>query len=104
MKIQILENTKNISKKLEFIKKYNLKYIGNYKCYKINNIYINTDGKSISFEKHKYNNNNKEYSIESITPFSFYDVEDEYIYDKYMNDNYILKCYDNNIILELIDK
>ena len=103
MKIQILENTKNISKKNEYIKKYDLKYIGNYKCYKILNTYINSDSNIISFEKHKYIND-KEYYIECITPFSFYSVEREYIYDKYMNDNYILKCYDNHITLELIDK
>jgi len=103
MKIQILENTKNISKKLELIQKYNLKYIGNYKCYKILNTYINSDSNIISFEKHKYINY-KVYLVESITPFSFYNVENEYIYDKYMNDNYILKCYDNHITLELIDK
>jgi hypothetical protein len=103
MKIQILENTKNISKKNEYIKKYDLKYIGNYKCYKILNTYINSDSNIISFEKHKYINN-KEYLIEFITLFSFYSVEKEFIYDKYMNDNYILKCYDNHITLELIDK
>ena len=103
MKIQILENTKNISKKLEFINAYNLKYIGNYKCYKILNTYINSDSNIISFEKHNYINN-KEYLIECITPFSFYDVDVEFVYDKYMNDNYILKCYNNHITLELIDK
>lgn len=103
MKIQILENTKNFSKKKEYIKKYDLKYIGNYKCYKILNTYINSDSNIISFEKHKYINN-KEYLIESIMPFSFYDVENEFVYDKYMNSNYILKCYNNHITLELIDK
>ena len=103
MKIQILENTKNISKKLELINAYNLKYIGNHKCYKILNTYINSDGNIISFEKHKYIKD-KEYLVESIIPFSFYDVEKEFVYDKYMNDNYILKCYDNHITLELIDK
>ncbi len=103
MKIKILENTKNISKKLELIQKYNLKHIGNYKCYKILNTYINSDSNIISFEKHNYIKD-KEYLVESIIPFSFYSVEDEYIYDKYMNDNYILKCYDNHITLELIDK
>ena len=103
MNIKSLENTKNISKKLELIQKYNLKYIGNYKCYKIFNTYINSDGNIISFEKRNYIND-KEYLVESIIPFSFYIVEDEYVYDKYMNDNYILKCYDNHITLELIDK
>lgn len=103
MKIQILENTKNISKKNKLIKKYNLKYIGCYKCYKILNIYINSDSNIISFEKHNYIND-KEYYVEYISPFSFYDVDKEYKYDKYMNDNYILKCYNNHITLELIDK
>ena len=103
MKIQILENTKNISKKLELIQKYNLKYIGNYKCYKILNTYIHSDSNIISFEKHNYIND-KEYYIEYISSFSFYIVEDEYIYDKYINSNYILKCYNNYITLELIDK
>lgn len=103
MKIQNLENTKDISKKDDYIKKYNLKYIGKYKCYKIYDTYINSDGNIISFEKHKYNND-KEYGIISITPFSFYDVEIEFVYEKYMNDNYILKCQKDLLTLELMDK
>ena len=50
MKIQILENTKNISKKTRTYPKYDLKYIGNYKCYKILNTYINSNSNIINFE------------------------------------------------------
>ena len=103
MHITILENIKDISKKDEYINLYNLKFIGKYKCYNIFDTYIHSNSISIHFEKHIYKNE-KEYKIESIIPFSFYDVHDESIYEKYMNDKYILKCYDNHIILELIDK
>jgi hypothetical protein len=103
MNIRILEIIKDISKKDEFINAYNLKFIGKYKCYKIFDTYITSDGNKIIFEKHKYKND-KEYYIENISPFSFYDISDEFIYDKYMNENYILKCYENNLILEFIDK
>ena len=103
MKIQILENTKNISKKLELIQKYNLKYIGKCKEYIILDTSIISNNMYLEFYK-IVNINDKEYKLIKIYPFSFYDVEREYIYDKYMNENYILKCYDNHITLELIDK
>jgi len=103
MHITILENIKDISKKNEYIKKYNLKFIDQYKCYKIYNTYITSNSKCINFEKHIYKNVD-EYYIKNIMPFSFYDVHDEFVYDKYMNDNYILKHYKNYIILELINK
>ena len=103
MKIQILENTKNISKKNEYIKKYDLKYIGKCKEYFIFDTTIISYNTYLEFYK-IVNSNNKEYKLIKTFPFSFYSVEDEYIYDKYMNDNYILKCYDNHITLELIDK
>ena len=103
MHITILENIKDISKKDKYINIYNLKFIDKYKCYKIFDTYIHSNSKSINFEKHKYIND-KKYKIESIIPFSFYDVHDESIYEKYVNDKYILKCYDNRLILELIDK
>ena len=103
MKIQILENTKNISKKNELINAYNLKYIGKCKEYLILDTSIISYNTYLEFYK-IVNSNDKEYKLIKIFPFSFYDVENEYIYDKYMNDNYILKCYDNHITLELIDK
>lgn len=103
MKIKILENTKNISKKLELIQKYKLKYIGKCKEYFILNTTIISNNTYLEFYK-IVNSNDKEYNLIKIFPFSFYDIEDEYIYDKYMNSNYILKCYDNHITLELIDK
>jgi len=103
MHITILENIKDISKKDEFINLYNLKFIDKYKCYNIFDTYIHSNGNSINFEKYKYIND-KKYNIENIAPFSFYDVHDESIYEKYMNDKYILKCYKNRLILELIDK
>ena len=103
MHITILENIKDISKKDEFINLYNLKFIDKYKCYNIFDTYIHSNGNSINFEKYKYIND-KKYNIENIAPFSFYDVHDESIYEKNMNDKYILKCYKNRLILELIDK
>ena len=103
MHITILENIKDISKKDEFINVYNLKFFGKYKCYNIFDTYIHSNSKSIHFEKYIYENK-KKYKIENIAPFSFYDVHDESMYEKYMNDNYILKCYENCLILELIDK
>tara|TARA_B100000902_G_scaffold205846_1_gene196212 strand:- start:2948 stop:3259 length:312 start_codon:yes stop_codon:yes gene_type:complete len=103
MKIQILENTKNISKKNKLIQKYDLKYIGKCKEYFILNTSIISNNTYLEFYK-IVNSNDKEYKLIKMFPFSFYDVEKEYIYDKYMNDNYILKCYDNHLILELIDK
>ena len=103
MHITILENIKDISKKDEFINLYNLKFIDKYKCYNIFDTYIHSNGNSINFEKYKYIND-KKYNIENIAAFSFYDVHDESIYEKYMNDKYILKCYKNRLILELIDK
>ena len=103
MHITILENIKDISKKDEFINLYNLKFIDKYKCYNIFDTYIHSNGNSINFDKYKYIND-KKYNIENIAPFSFYDVHDESIYEKYMNDKYILKCYKNRLILELIDK
>ena len=103
MNIHILEITENISKKDDFIKQYNLKYINKYKYYKIYDTYIVSDGENIIFEKHK-NISNKEYYVKSIAPFSFYDVEDEFIYDKYMNKNYVLKVYEKKLTLEFINK
>ena len=103
MKIQILENTKNISKKNKIIQKIDLKYIGKCKEYFILNTSIISNNTYLEFYK-IVNSNDKEYKLIKMFPFSFYDVEKEYIYDKYMNDNYILKCYDNHLILELIDK
>ena len=103
MHITILENIKDISKKDEYINLYNLKFIDKYKCYNIFDTYIHSNSKSINFEKYKYIND-KKYKIESIIPFSFYDVHNESIYEKYINDKYILKCYKNRLILELIDK
>ena len=103
MKIQILENTKNISKKLELIQKYNLKYIGKCKEYIILDTTIISYNTYLEFYK-IVNSNDKKYKLIKIFPFSFYDVENEYVYNKYMNGNYILKCYDNHMILELIDK
>lgn len=103
MKIKILENTKNISKKNEYIKKYNLKHIGKCKEYFILNTTIISYNTYLEFYK-IINSNDKEYKLLKTFPFSFYIVENEFVYDKYMNDNYILKCYDNHITLELIDK
>ena len=103
MHITILENTKDISKKDEFIKKYDLKFIDKYKCYKIYDTYIISNRNNISFEKHKYIND-KEYICKEISSFSFYDVQDECIYEKYTNENYILKYYENSLILEFINK
>lgn len=103
MKIQILENTKNISKKNEYIKKYNLKYIGKCKEYFILDTSIISNNMYLEFYK-IVNSNDKEYKLIKTFPFSFYSVDVEFVYDKYMNDNYILKCYNNNITLELIDK
>ena len=43
------------------------------------------------------------YNMEPIIPFSFYDVQDEQIYDYYKKDNIILKSYIDYFDIELID-
>ena len=102
MFISIIEKNLNISEKDNFIKKYNLIHIGKYKSYDIQNVRIICNKDSIDFYKIKMIDD-KKYKMEPIIPFSFYDIEDEKIYDYYKRDNIVLKSYIDYFDIELMD-
>ena len=111
MFVSIIEKNVNISEIDDFIKKYNLIYIGKYKSYDIQNVKIISNKDNIDFYKvriiddEKYNM--EKYNMEKIMPFSFHNVDMERVYELYKNDNYILKSYidyfDIELIIELIN-
>tara|TARA_B110000858_G_scaffold110894_2_gene126825 strand:- start:5510 stop:5821 length:312 start_codon:yes stop_codon:yes gene_type:complete len=103
MFISIIEKNVNIIEKEDFIKKYNLIYIGKYKSYDIQNVKIISNKDRIDFYKVKMIDKTK-YNMKPIIPFSFYDVRDEKIYDYYERDNIILKSYIDYFDIELMDK
>ena len=102
MFISIIEKNLDLSKKEDFIKKYELEFIGKYKSYGIQNIKIICDKDCIDFYKVRLIDN-KKYIMEPIIPFSFYNVHDEKIYDYYKKDNIILKSYKDYFDIELMD-
>ena len=105
MFVSIIEKNVNISEIDDFIKKYNLIYIGKYKSYDIQNVRIISNKDNIDFYKVRIIDDEK-YNMEKIMPFSFHDVDMERVYELYKNDNYILKSYidyfDIELIIELI--
>ena len=103
MFISMIEKNINLSKKEDFIKKYELEYIGKCKEYTILNTLIKSEDTYLKFYK-IVNINDKEYELKKIFPFSFYDVDNEQIYDYYERDNIILKFYKNYFDIELINK
>ena len=103
MFISIIEKNVNIIEKDDFIKKYNLIYIGKCKSYDIQNVKIISNKDGIDFYKIQMIDKTK-YNMKPIIPFSFYDVRDEKIYDYYEGDNIILKSYVDYFDIELIDK
>ena len=103
MFISIIEKNLNLSKKEDFIKKYELEYIGKCKEYSILNTLIKSKDTYLEFYK-IVNINDKEYELIKILPFSFYDVQNEQIYETYKKDNIILKSYKNYFNIELINK
>ena len=103
MLVSIIEINLNLSRRENYIRKYNLEYIGKYKEYNILNTKIMRDGNSCQFYKIIYIND-KEYKLEEIFQFSFYDVDNETIYDYYKKDNIILKSYPDYFDIELINK
>ena len=112
MFISIIEKNVNIIEKEDFIKKYNLIYIGKCKSYDIQNVKIISNKDNIDFYKvriiddEKYNMekyNMEKYNMEKIMPFSFHDVDMERVYELYKNDNYILKSYIDYFDIELIN-
>ena len=95
----------DLSKKDEYIKKYDLKFIDNFKKYCIQNIEIIASKDTIKFNRVHYKMINKdkliiEKTIEEYTRFNFYDVDYEEEYKEYSYSNIILREYDDYIIVE----
>ena len=95
----------DLSKKDEYIKKYDLKFIDNFKKYCIQNIEITASKDTIKFNRVQYKMYNKdkliiEKTIEEYTRFNFYEVDYEEEYKEYSNSNIILREYDDYIIVE----
>ena len=90
----------NINKKKEIFLKYDFKYNGIIKEYKINNV-------TILFRKDKHlffkENLKNDFILRVIiNPFNFYKIHKENIYKEYILSNHkiILKEYDNYFFLE----
>ena len=95
----------DLSKKDEYIKKYDLKFIDNFKKYCIQNIEIIASKNTIKFNRVQYKMINPdkliiEKTIEEYTRFNFYDVDYEEEYKEYSYSNIILREYDDYIIVE----
>jgi hypothetical protein len=107
MFVSIIEKNVNISEIDDFIKKYNLIYIGKYKSYDIQNVRIISNKDNIDFYKVRIIDDEKyimeKYIMNKIMPFSFHNVDMERVYELYKNDNYILKSYINYFDIELIN-
>jgi hypothetical protein len=107
MFVSIIEKNVNISEIDDFIKKYNLIYIGKYKSYDIQNVRIISNKDNIDFYKVRIIDDEKyimeKYIMNKIMPFSFHNVDMERVYELYKNDNYILKSYIDYFDIELIN-
>ena len=95
----------NLSEKDKYIKKYDLKFIDNFKKYCIQNIEIIASKNTIKFNRVQYKMINPdkliiEKTIEEYTRFNFYDVDYEEEYKEYSYSNIILREYDDYIIVE----
>ena len=95
----------DLSEKDKYIKKYDLKFIDNFKKYCIQNIEIIASKDTMEFNRVKYKMINPEKliiekTIKEYTKFSFYEVDYEEEYKEYSNSYITLREYDNYIILE----
>jgi len=95
----------DLSEKDELIKKYNLKYIDNFKKYCIQNIEIIASKDTMEFNRVNYKMIDPikliiEKTSNEYTKFNFYEVDYEEEYKEYSNSNITLREYDNYIILE----
>ena len=99
----------SFDKKDNLIKKYNLKYIDQFKKYIIQNIEIVSNKNSIQFYKLKDKqiiNNLEVYKISKSIPFSFFEIDQEEYYKLYTNTindvKILMKIYDNYINIEYL--
>jgi len=91
----------------KYIKLYNLVYDGEYKEYKINNINIISNNKTINYYEEKIikyeiikDKLRIYYDKKKIAPFSFYNSDIEENYKLYKKGFINLKKYENYIIIE----
>ena len=99
----------SFDKKDNLIKKYNLKYIDQFKKYTIQNIEIVSNMNSIQFYKLKDKqiiNNLEVYKISKSIPFSFFEIDQEEYYKLYTNTindvEILMKIYDSYINIEYL--
>ena len=99
----------SFDKKDNLIKKYNLKYIDQFKKYTIQNIEIVSNMNSIQFYKLKDKqiiNNLEVYKINKSIPFSFFKIDKNEYYKLYTNTindvKILMKIYDNYINIEYL--
>tara|TARA_B100001123_G_C15143779_1_gene960695 strand:- start:378 stop:749 length:372 start_codon:yes stop_codon:yes gene_type:complete len=99
----------SFDKKDNLIKKYNLKYIDQFKKYIIQNIEIVSNKNSIQFYKLKDKqiiNNLEVYKINKFIPFSFFKIDKNEYYKLYTNTindvKILMKIYDNYINIEYL--
>jgi len=99
----------SFDKKDNLIKKYNLKYIDQFKKYTIQNIEIVSNMNSIQFYKLKDKqiiNNLEVYKISKSIPFSFFEIDQKECYKLYTNTindvEILMKIYDNYINIEYL--
>ena len=95
----------DLSNRDELIKKYDLKFIDNFKKYCIQDIEIIASKDTMVFNKVDYKMIDKDKLIiektsNEYTKFNFYEVDYEEEYKEYSNSDTILREYDNYIILE----
>jgi len=109
LKDNLFDIHQDISNKAKFIDEHNLLFIDTYKIYKLNNIEIISNKDKIEFyeitdEVITINNNLLDYKFnrKSISPFNFFDCDDEEIYELYGSNNMNMKVYDNYILLEFL--
>ena len=95
----------DLSNRDELIKKYDLKFIDNFKKYCIQDIEIIASKDTMVFNKVNYKMIDKDKLIiektsKEYTKFNFYEVDYEEEYKEYSNSDINLREYDNYIILE----
>ena len=95
----------DLSNRDELIKKYDLKFIDNFKKYCIQDIEIIASKDTMVFNKVNYKMIDKDKLIiekisKKYTKFNFYEVDYDEEYKEYSNSNITLREYDNYIILE----